>query len=229
MVVFRSKTGDPKDTYVNNFIFRNDAIASNPDSVATGIRSHLEEFYSTPAPAIPGQPAVQSIAHWMAGPLFEPTVEVKVYDLGQPKGQRFPLDRSFTITWNNERPMPPECALVLSTVANMNRPRHRGRIFIGPLRSGAGDANNGRFTALPTVMNTILGAAERLRQKSSALTNPTNAVTWVVASEADRTTREITGFWVDNAFDTQRRRGFAATERRYIGSYLGAKGVSLNG
>jgi hypothetical protein len=108
--------------------------------------------------------------------------------------------------------MPEEVAICLSyyaTPASGESPaRRRGRIFIGPLSQTAFDSSSvGTFsTPDPTARAAIASAAAVLADQSEAFQ-------WAVYSPTDQIARQIIGGWVDNAFDTQRRRGRRATTR----------------
>lgn len=83
--------------------------------------------------------------------------------------------------------------------------RRRGRIYIGPLKTTTSTNGRPNSTAITT-----------LATASSALGIDLNAVadtTWCVWSPTSGTAVPITDGWVDNAFDTQRRRGWDPTSR----------------
>jgi hypothetical protein len=79
-------------------------------------------------------------------------------------------------------------------------------VFIGPLGSSSiiseGDAR-------PTgeLKGDLVQAAQVLRGNTAL------GVEWVVRSDTTGATAPVTDGWVDNAFDTQRRRGNRATQR----------------
>lgn len=92
-----------------------------------------------------------------------------------------------------------------------DRPRSRrsGRIFVGPVHSGAHlvDAN-GSSRPSPTFMTILLESAEATVDALAA-----GGHEWAVWSRVDADLRNVTAFQVDNAWDTQRRRGNKATSR----------------
>lgn len=106
--------------------------------------------------------------------------------------------------------MPTEVAMVLSfqgsRAAGFPQGRRRGRIFLGPLLGSVGGAD-GR--PIPAARTTIANAAAVLKTDLAA---PGDQY-WAVWSGADMQAVEIDNGWVDNAFDTQRRRGVATTDR----------------
>lgn len=97
-----------------------------------------------------------------------------------------------------------DIALCLSFYAGQNRPRQRGRIYV-PLAVKAISAGGARpsggvqqLCADLVPIFTGLGGTD---------------VDWVVYSRLDDQPRSVTNWWVDNAWDTQRRRGLGATAR----------------
>lgn len=112
-----------------------------------------------------------------------------------------------------------ECAITLSMKADMTglteyylnkRPRahRRGRLYLGPLNTLplSVDATTGRTLVSSSARTTIVDAATALRDAMSPYT-------WCIWSREDRAFYPVVNGWVDNAFDTQRRRGPKATAR----------------
>lgn len=90
------------------------------------------------------------------------------------------------------------------------RARARGRMFMGPLTLTLIDTN---FTA-PTMLaayRTNLAAAGAALRDNANLT--ADGVDWCVFSRTSALISPVVGGWVDNEFDTQRRRGRAPTAR----------------
>lgn len=120
---------------------------------------------------------------------------------------------------------PEEVACVLSysgTVASgENRARRRGRIYIGPI-AGIGVVTGGRVLISPGTITLFTGAANALLTASNAAAG----WSWVVFSPTNFALNqgegtwytEVVRGWMDNAFDTQRRRGPAATARTLFGA-----------
>lgn len=107
-------------------------------------------------------------------------------------------------------PMPPEVSLCGSFQAVLQsgipQSRRRGRIYLGPVNTGTLDLD-GRPT--PARITTLRNALNALRVASAA------AATWdwQVFSTRNLIGYTIANGWVDNEFDTQRRRGRLATTR----------------
>lgn len=113
---------------------------------------------------------------------------------------------------------PPEVALCLSYkgdyISGVAPARQRGRVFLGGfgLLNAAGSASSFPNVSA-TNRNIVAGAATALLANLL-----TDSWSWVVFSptqtaEALQESFDVTGGWVDNAADTQRRRGNAATAR----------------
>jgi hypothetical protein len=144
-----------------------------------------------------------------------PVHEVRVYDMGLPMPRQpvFTLLFAMTAT-TNAVPIPSEVALVLSLRAPIPSGgvagRYRGRIYLGPL--------NGNVTSTGTVVagdiRPSLGSREGLLEAGRMmLAGAAETIAWSVFSGMDNATRRITRLVVDDAFDTQRRRGAKPTTR----------------
>lgn len=164
---------------------------------------------------------------------------VKVIDM-LDENPRFPFyDASLNLSASSGTAydLPSEVAIVLSfegeRTSGTNMRRRRGRVYCGPLQNGAGDNQ----TVPAGLLSAIVTAA------GSNLLNPTapNDLTdWCVYSSythhgipvGTRITKDdpeipdnlpasfvpVTRCWVDNAYDTQRRRGVGATTRTIVTS-----------
>lgn len=135
----------------------------------------------------------------------------KAFNLDDPQ-PRAPV---YEETWNLAatpagQTLPSECAMVLSFQAapasGDPQARRRNRVYIGPLDSALIGAD-GRFTGAS--LTTLVNAANDLEIASAAAAN----WSWVVWSAIGQVPLIIDNGWVDNAVDTQRRRGVKATTR----------------
>lgn len=91
--------------------------------------------------------------------------------------------------------------------------RHSGRVFIGPLNNTAVVVLDGRAMPHTVLQDTILQGLLNLNDAVGFLNGTTNLGVW---SRSDAMIRQIEAVSVDNAFDTQRRRGERATLRRRV-------------
>jgi hypothetical protein len=97
-----------------------------------------------------------------------------------------------------------DLALCLSYYSDVNRPRHRGRLYIPcPLIA----INGGAATATPANLVTVSNIVPIFTGLGGI------NVDWVVWSRVDRVSRPVTDWYVDNSWDTQRRRGGKASNR----------------
>ena len=91
--------------------------------------------------------------------------------------------------------------------------RRRGRIYVGPLGTlgVAADVTNAPHRPATAFMTHLRDAMSRLRTQSLALSTP---CIWVIRSSMPSVNYvPVIGGWVDNAWDTQRRRGPVASAR----------------
>lgn len=211
-VIFSGVSGKAEDVFTNTWHFRNDNIVGDADEVADRLADHLAEFYTATPTNVAGGIA---LASRMSGQVIAGDIIVKVYDLGLP-APRFPLIRTRGNTVLGSTSLPSEVACCLSLVASQNTARNRGRIYLGPLTSNAGQFTNGAFRPATILIDSMLASLARLAGKAEH--------TPCVYSPTDGAMKPITGGWVDDAFDTQRRRGEDASMRHVWGNYLGIKG-----
>lgn len=129
-------------------------------------------------------------------------IRVRAYDMSDEEPR--PIRGEALLEWDapSNSVGPREVALCLSYFAGRNLPRLRGRMYIGPIRLAAmGDR--------PTEQ--LMGTLGALAEGISGLGGIN--VQWVQHSEASGEYTNVTDYWVDNAWDTQRRRGIEASTR----------------
>lgn len=150
-----------------------------------------------------------------------------------------PIDvSSFTLLNPGGAPLPEECSLVLTlraegweeaaveapddgdigTETNRPRQRHSGRNFIGPVGTNVLTSLNGKARPTGQAMETIGRAAVRLSGDIDTGAGDRELSVW---SRMDGTLRQVTHFEVDDAWDTQRRRGVSATVRERRNAIVG--------
>lgn len=198
LATFERPSGLPEDRVVNSWAFRNDGAGSVED-MANRVRDALDHFYVGDGTA--GAPGLRAM---LAETLQ--TLTYHVYDLGQAPPREPTTVESGTWTAPTGNSLPGEVACCLSFYADRNLPRSRGRLFIGPLAETTVEMFNDR----PRPSSQLRSA---LVTNATNLLNTSESITWVLVSQADGDSKVITDGWVDDAFDTQRRRGTAATTR----------------
>lgn len=137
--------------------------------------------------------------------------EIKYYRLSDPPPRAtVRLDTFNFTTAPTVAPLPTEVAMTVSFQggASSGQPqsRRRGRIFFGPLNTSAVDGSAFLASGVRTAAVNAFGV---LLDASQAAT----AWKWSVFSTVNGTGVEVQNGWVDNAFDTQRRRGRRTTAR----------------
>lgn len=230
-------SGLPEDSVVNTFPIDMMPGYDVPTFVADVVTA-LPRFYNTPNASsqfiarFMGN-GLSRAANACAVKLYDVSANLEgrsIADGGIPSGS--PIGQgTFTLgnSLNVGSALPEEVAVVLTTrtgnyasqpverpdgsdtglAVDRPRQRHSGRIFLGPLIAEAvqlGATNKARpDTAMRTA---ILDAAERLYDELSA-----DGHKWSVWSRADAVFRDVEVVQVDDAFDTQRRRGVAPSSR----------------
>lgn len=195
------------DAIVNTF---NWTGVDDVEDMCTAILSRLQTFYNT-APS----GSTNQLSKFMSTELNFPGARLKIYDASDPEPRVPVFDESMGLSQGTPvatSNLPGEVSLCLSysakTVSGGNRRRRRGRIYIGPLNTAAADTSS-NVAARPNVnFQTCLKGAGLALAEASTL-----GASWVVWSRKSSSAAVIHEGYVDNAFDTQRRRGVAPTSR----------------
>lgn len=196
----------PRDVTVNTFHVE---AASMTGDQLNAVHGAIPGFYNN----VPGAASVASrMASYIDRASNACTLTIR--EVGVPGA---PLDEfTWTLGAAAYNPcLPFEVSLCLSyasLVPGVNRGRTRGRIYIGPLGDGAGTISSpaGEQPVPPnSFMEDLADAAAELHGALASYD-----VEWGVYSRVAETLYPIEGGWVDNAFDTQRRRQIDATARQ---------------
>lgn len=222
-VKFFDTNGVAADAVQNSFVFNQaGAAGAGHDAV---IATAVKDFYNGANTNLP-------LAAYMADSLDRGAAKshLAIYDIaghldGSPHGSPVYEEnwQLGAITGGGHSELPHEVAACLSMHADVNgvleevgvtrpRARRRGRVYIGPLNSIALDNAAGGDMRIAFNLRTDLIAAgsDLIADVSGDATNPSYLAVW---SRADAVSRPVTGIWVDNAVDIQRRRGVKATTR----------------
>lgn len=243
-VIFHAATALPEDAIVNTFHFRTQS-AGVTDDEAQAIAGALSAAYTRTDAAVGN-----SVAEFLSSAISRSTPPtIKTYgpmsaatgDFGSPiREDQFASNLAAPL---GAGPLPREVALCLSYHGDLTnaqeeapddsdldaapeRPasRRRGRIYIGPLSQAALTAGTDSRPG-----NAVIQAIARMGEY--LLTAPAlvaEGVEWCVLSQPNRpgedpgpsTLYTVTGVWVDNEWDTQRRRGLRRTTRTTFGTGL---------
>lgn len=201
-------TNVPEDRIVNTWHFFYEGEDTPSQTSFATVKDALMGFYEAGFSTV----ATNSKAAWVSASNWQ----IKAYDLAQAK-PRVPVYSAldnFSGATATTSSVPPEVALCVSYQADylpgINPQSMRGRIFIGGIGAGiqAGAAN--AFPAPSAVLvNAFAGAASVLVDPG-----PSDPLwSWVMYSQKLGVHWPVTKGWIDNALDTQRRRGQAPSGR----------------
>lgn len=194
----------PEDSVVNTWHFEH---AGGPATDYDNVRDMLADFYGTTPE---GQ--TESISDNMPSNILGDIWNIRAYDLSQPK-PRAPVYES-TLTVDNglgsAATLPLDVALCFSFEAEQEsgipQARRRNRKYIGPLDTGTLSSGGRPSLAL---LGIVAAAGRDLLRASNAAAS----WTWKVWSTTLQAGYDVRGGWVDDEFDTQRRRGMAPSYR----------------
>lgn len=207
-VTFDHVSALPEDQVVNTFHFDSGTLLRSTATNWDAIDAALIDFY-THTQTTGGLKVVNLLSRNMVG-----TATIRQYDLGDAK-PRVPV-RVTAMPFSpqlTDNALPEEVALVMSfsgpLLSGTVAARRRGRVYLGPI-NGNRNGSDGRPTTV--TLQTIQQAGGRLINDAGTI--------WAVyspTSDPNPTFSTVGLFvdhgWVDNGWDTQRRRGRAATSR----------------
>lgn len=202
LCIFQGISGLPGDRFVTSWAFVKSALTTYTDAAAL-VSTRLDEFWTDPA-----APSTIPVAGFLSGVAINEAagMEIRTYSLEQVP-PREPTITNIALPAMSSTILPNEVAMCLSFFADRNLPRSRGRVYVGPLAASTGTADTakGDLTPATNFRESLMRSALRLAQTS----NPD----WCVLSQADAALKPVTGGWVDDSYDTQRRRGVAPSTR----------------
>jgi hypothetical protein len=202
--IWQGASGLPEDRYVNTFAFASDAAQSDVAKLAA--IEKVQRFYDTTYNGTSLHAFLSSEA------VDETASESRAYSMEDPVNGRVPVIVPWSTTQGNlssAAALPSEVAVCGSYYCGTNTPRNRGRIYLGPLATTALAPSNGAGLVKAELQQCLLAAMLDLAQDDAG-------PRWSLLAMGTTSTRQlkiITNCWVDNAFDTQRRRGETATAR----------------
>jgi hypothetical protein len=203
----------PENYIVNTLYFDgDDTLGVQPvEDYHAAVETLLTNFY-------------QAIDGVVLAPSVAANALVKIYDMRDPE-ERVP-EHEFTIALTPAAgiALPNEVALCLSFRAEyesgVNPQRRRGRIYLGPVSSDTVTTVAGQSRPLGSVQTAVAAAADAMADGELINIGDPERVRWSIYSPTTDATQDIglafndvIGGWVDNAYDTQRRRGPAPTSR----------------
>lgn len=215
----KNKNGLAEDRYVNTFHVWSTSVPSGGQLVAIAAAA-LDFFAPGGAPGFKLYMSEQS----------DGGQQVKMYNMADTI-PRVPLYETEAASGGlgiiTDKAAPSEVALCLSYAAavasGQNAARRRGRMYIGPFNIQAlgssadaslGGSSDGR--PISSLRQAIQERAERLvidLNSADVLWVTYSPTTDALGGTPDAASAPVSRFWVDNAWDTQRRRGYAPTHR----------------
>ncbi len=181
------------DRATNTFHFTADDLTA----VTTAI-TNLQICYAAFANAMGAQLASTNNVRW------------KLYDMADPEPRVPESQGQWSLTRSSGDSLPTEVALAVSfqavAVSGIPQARRRGRIFIPFLLATVNGANSRPATA---TVNQINGAFDAFLTASKAA----STWKWAIYSPTNANFVEVDNGWIDDEWDTQRKRGRVATTR----------------
>lgn len=191
-------TGLPADAVVNTWSFKATETGADLGALCDGIAS----FY---------QATRLMFANTMDGTADGMTM--KVYALADPEPRAPVFETTASIGATGGGALPSEVAACLSFRSTLESgtpaARRRGRVFLGALDTGVTESSSGATFMASTDMTAFVDAAVTMADVLAAL-----GWEWSIWSRVDDSLFPVVFVWMDNAFDTQRRRGPRSTFRQ---------------
>jgi hypothetical protein len=208
-VALASESGRPEDAAINVWHFW--SLPDDPQDAVEDINANVQTFYSS----IEGLYCANTITG---------EFHLKMYDLADPEPRAVIAEYDgATLSPTTGDGLPTECAVCLSfggaPGSGLNAKRRNGRLYIGPLSNGVTSTIDGSvIVSAPTVTALVDAAVGVIGYPTIthawSVFSPTaaGAQPWDEATLEAATTFVTRGF-VNNSFDTQRRRGTVETGR----------------
>lgn len=206
-------SGIPEDAVMNVWHFDGDDSEEDDAAYHSCVMDLLTDFYN----AVDGVIFGQNVAS---------PATVKIYDMRDPT----PRVPEFTgtiaiapLASGIDLTLPNEVAICLSFQATptsgVNQARRRGRVYLGPIHYAAAEMVGSQARPTAAARTAIADAAEAMLA-GAPLPVAVGSVKWAIYSPTtdltgtvDDAFNDVVSGWVDNSFDTQRRRGGAPSSR----------------
>lgn len=205
-------SGTAEDQFVNTF-YCTPPVAPGPSQLL-GIADAVRDFYT-----VVHTPSTEPLTYWMAPTIDGLGRQVRIWDLDDPK-PRSPIydeETSTSFAYGGQA-LPNEVAVCLSYAAVIESgvppARRKGRIYLGPLNIRALGAAGGENQQRPdaAMCYAMVNSAQALRD---AIFDAGGGA-WSLYSPTTDLALAITRVWVDDAWDTQRRRGIDPQSRQSL-------------
>ncbi len=203
LVGFENDSMIPEDRVINTFSFATpDVLPATLDR----IEARLTAFYNAV------QLNANSVANLMSNHLEPNFCTFKIYNRADAKPRRPIRESAWTLQGlAGQGGFPNEVSLCLSfrggLVSGAPAGRRRGRVYIGPLSAGKSEEKVGETRPSLVAQTTLSLAGLSLISGNDA------ATTWMIHSQVANSDTPVVVVHVDDAYDTQRRRGRDALTR----------------
>nr|CRY97699.1 hypothetical protein [uncultured prokaryote] len=191
-----------KDALPENFVTNTIHIDSHDLEITPGsATSAIADFYSAVRGGLGS--SIATVGH-----------EVKWYVTDQPR-PNYPFETiAFVLSGpSGTTQQPAEVALCVSYQAQkengVTQSSRRGRIYLGPLSTPVNEEGRPQTSFRQGVAE----AFQQLIFDIKAISGPAGVDDFVIYSPTNGTFASFDNGWIDNAFDTQRRRGLAPSSR----------------
>ena len=193
-IILKTTDANPENYVTNTLAFDYTLSAGNIDATTAAIKG----FYDAIWPTMIALQVAQNghMVKYYALPGTKPNYpqDEQTFNLSAaPSGAGLPSEVALCLSFQGNR------------VAGQAQARKQGRIYIGPLRETV-NLSGRPGSAFRTTLSNAAAAF------GTAISTNTDGF-WGVWSGTNLTVEEITNGWVDDSFDTQRRRGLARTTR----------------
>lgn len=193
LVTLHTVDANPEN-YVTNSWYFDDGEEDTLGTIEGFINSFYDDLDGYISPVI-AQNGHEFQWYKMSDPTPRVPVRETAWNLaGAPAGTALPSEVAFCFSFQAPR------------VSGELQSRRRGRLYFGPLNSTV-LSSGGRPSN--TFINAVADAASIVMMESLVSTD----WKWAVYSTVNHSGSEVQTGWVDNSFDTQRRRGLAWTSR----------------
>lgn len=197
----------PEDVIINTFHFFWGGASYPTTTELQQIVTRLVAFYGT----IWSTAGANDLAGWVN----KTACSCKIYDLGDPTPRvpRLSVTAPLSCAQSTGGGLPCEVSLCISyqgtPLAGVPQASRRGRIYIGGIGAGG---TGGTTTSFPVPSLVLRGAASSAATYLKGISASTSW-TWGVWSRKLGAFTAATNGWIDDAWDTQRRRGQAPSVR----------------
>jgi hypothetical protein len=196
----------PGDVITNDWCFAW-PLGAPVESDYVNAKNRLDTFYTN----VYSIGASGAMAPWVVGA----NASLKVYNIADPTPRAPVYESILPISGDAAASsyLPLEVAICLSfqadQISGVPQARRRGRVFLGGFGIVASPGDTDQFPQVDSIVTAAI-ASEATDLATGLLAD---GWVWSVFSRVNNSSAPVSNGWVDNEFDTQRRRGVLATAR----------------